>query len=150
MLAGVLGVGHPDDAEQDHEQADGAEDQAAEAGRLVAWLGRAHATRTWFMTSFFLICFITSRPPVILPNTVWTPFRCRVLSSESTMKNWLPPVSLPACAIERAPTSCLRGFPAVSHLIRHPGPPDPTRGSPSGRSREWGSPPCTTKSGMTR
>ena len=52
------------------------------------------------------------------------------------MKNWLPPVSLPAWAIESAPTSCLRGLPAVSHLIFQPGPPDPIRGSPSGRSRE--------------
>src|SRR3954471_13978606 len=75
VLAGVHGVGEADDAEQDHEQRDGAEDQAAEAGRLVTGLGGAHATRPVFMTSCFLICFIASRPPVILPNTVWTPFR---------------------------------------------------------------------------
>ena len=66
------------------------------------------------------------------------------------MKNWLPPVSLPAWAMESVPTSCVRGLPAVSHLIFHPGPPDPIRGSPSGKSREFGSPPWTTKSGMTR
>ena len=66
------------------------------------------------------------------------------------MKNWLPPVSLPAWAMESAPTSCLRGLPAVSHLIFQPGPPDPIRGSPSGKSREFGSPPWTTKSGMKR
>src|SRR6187551_2373391 len=71
MLAGVFRVRHADDAEQDDEQHDAAEDQAAEAGRLVAGLGSAaHDTRTCVMTSFFLICFITSSPSVILPNTV--------------------------------------------------------------------------------
>src|SRR5215208_1490658 len=71
LVPGVLGVGHPDDAEQDDEQRDGAEDQAAEAGRLVARVrSAAHATRTFVMTSFFLICFMTSRPSVIFPNTV--------------------------------------------------------------------------------
>ncbi len=73
-----------------------------------------------------------------------------MFSSDSTMKNWLPPVSLPACAMDSAPTSCLRGLPAVSHLIFHPGPPVPMLGSPSGLSRDNGSPPCTTKSAITR
>ena len=86
----------------------------------VPWRGEersAQATRTEFMTSFCCDLLHHVEPVVILPNTVWTPFRCRVLSSLSTMKNWLPPVSLPACAIDSAPTSCLCGLPAVSHLI---------------------------------
>ncbi len=43
------------------------------------------------------------------------------------MKNWLPPVSFPACAIESAPASCVCGLPSVSHLIVYPGPPVPVR-----------------------
>src|SRR5437868_6234264 len=39
------------------------------------------------------------------------------------MKNWLPPVSLPAWAMESAPTLCVCGLPFVSHLIVQPGPP---------------------------
>src|SRR5690349_22327943 len=71
VFSGVFRVGHADDSEQDDEQHDGAEDQAAEAGRLVAGVGSAaHETRTFVMRSFFLICFMTSRPSVIWPNTV--------------------------------------------------------------------------------
>ena len=33
------------------------------------------------------------------------------------MKNWLPPVSFPACAMESVPATCLWTFLWVSHLI---------------------------------
>src|SRR6476661_7711099 len=158
-LARVLPVRHVHDPPGDQEHRDPPDDQPHEPRLLVArqWCGhfaprcrkenrrRPQATRTFVIVSSFVIFFITSSPCVILPNTVCTPLRCRVLSSLSTMKNWLPPVSFPACAIDSAPTSCLRGLPAVSHLIFQPGPPVPMRGSPAGRSRDRGSPPCTTK-----
>src|SRR3982751_3802272 len=117
------------DREGHHEQQRGRHDHADEGGFLVFEVQRhrrgplvggeicGQATRTEFITSSFWICFTISMPFVTLPNTVCTPFRCRVAFSSSTTKTWLPRVSLPACAIESAPSSCLRGFPCVSHLI---------------------------------
>jgi hypothetical protein len=85
-----------------------------------------------------------------LPKTVCTPFRWRVFASLSTMKNWLPPVFFPACAIDSAPTWCLCGLPAVSQSIFQPGPPVPTGPFACSPPFEYGSPPCTMKSLITR
>src|SRR6266566_4265975 len=63
------------------------------------------------------------------------------------MKNWLPPVSLPACAMESVPATCLCVFFCVSHLIVYPGPPVPTGPLPV---LEYGSPPWIMKFGITR
>lgn len=47
------------------------------------------------------------------------------------MKNWLPPVSLPACAIDRLPRLCRWGLPSVSQRMAYLGPPEPSpRGPP--------------------
>src|SRR5205823_13830967 len=57
-----------------------------------------HVTRIDFTSSFCAIAFTTSMPLVTCPNTVWTPSRWRC--GEWQMKNWLPPVSFPAWAME--------------------------------------------------
>src|SRR3954463_9651152 len=74
-------------------------------------------TLAFVTVSFWAILGTTSMPSTTFPNTVCTPFRCLVFCSLSTMKNWLPPVFLPACAIDSAPTSCLYGLPWVSQSI---------------------------------
>ena len=52
---------------------------------------------------------------VTWPNTVWTLSRCGW--GACVIKNWLPPVSLPAWAMESVPVVCLWVFRWVSHLI---------------------------------
>src|SRR5581483_6587212 len=120
-LALVMLVRDDDDGVEEREEHDRAEDEARVGGTRVGPAARcdvvvfAHATLTLVMWSSCLICRMTSSPCVILPKTVCLPLRCRVLPSSSTMKNCEPPVSLPACAMERAPTSCVRGLSLVSH-----------------------------------
>src|SRR5205814_1452482 len=74
-----------------------------------------HVTRIDFTSSFCAILFTTSMPLVTCPNTVWTPSRWRCGAWQ--MKNWLPPVSFPAWAMESVPATCLWTFLWVSHLI---------------------------------
>src|SRR5690349_18750603 len=107
----VLGIRQQHDRSQNQEESHCAKDQAGERSSEIGFLfGRHHfapgslATRAFDRVSFWLILGITSRPSTTRPKTVWTPFRCRVFASFSTMKNWLPPVSFPACAIDSAPT----------------------------------------------
>src|SRR4029077_12628866 len=83
-----------------------------------------HWTLIELTLSFCLILFTTSIPFVTCPKTVCTPSRW--LCGAWQMKNWLPPVSLPACAIDNVPATCLCVFFCVSHLIVYPGPPVPT------------------------
>src|SRR6185437_927684 len=126
LLARVVMVRENDDAEENSEHKASADYQPGERrGEVRTMLLRFHrlysvavsVTRTLFITSFCRICRTSSSPCVTLPNTVCTPFRCLVFFSSRTMKNWLPPVSFPACAIDSAPNSCVRGLPLVSHLI---------------------------------
>ena len=128
LLVRVVRVRQRDDRSHDAKEHDRANEKSEERGLRVASEGvrglivllvvchrkrrgmsAAHATRTEFMTSLRSIDFMTSIPRVILPNTVCTPLRWRVLLSLSTMKNWLPPVSLPACAIDSEPTRACAG-----------------------------------------
>src|SRR5205807_9151392 len=80
-----------------------------------------HVTRIDFTSSFCAIVFTTSMPLVTCPNTVWTPSRWRCV--ERQMKNWLPPVSFPACAMERGPATCLWTFLWLSRLMVSPTSP---------------------------
>src|ERR1041384_7055610 len=75
----------------------------------------AHATRIDVMRSSLRISLTTSMPAVTCPNTVCLRSRCGW--GEWQMKNWLPPVSLPACAMESVPATCLWLLRWVSHLI---------------------------------
>src|SRR6266566_429822 len=104
-----------------------------------------YETRIEVTSSFPLMALTTSIPLVTCPNTVCTPSRCRW--GEWQMKNWLPPVSLPACAMDSVPATCLCVFFCVSHLIVYPGPPVPTGPLPV---LEYGSPPWIMKFGITR
>src|SRR5437879_950512 len=65
-------------------------------------------------------------PLVTCPNTVWTPSRWGWGAWQ--MKNWLPPVSLPACAMASVPAMCLCTLRWVSHLMVYPGHPLSQRG----------------------
>ena len=85
-------------------------------------------------------------PLVTWPNTVCTWSRCGC--GVWQMKNWLPPVSLPACAMDSVPATCLCVLRDVSHLMCYPGPPVPARGLFG--VFESGSPPWIMKFGMTR
>ena len=111
-------VGERHDRADQREQDDHPDDETDECRAGVASVGRVgdvrrvrrmlrvrhellvrrvrQATRTLLIVSFFWIFFMTSTPSTTLPKTVCTPFRCRQFAELSTMKNWLPPVSLPA------------------------------------------------------
>src|SRR5438093_10663748 len=97
----------------------------------------AHATRSDVMRSSCRIALTTSMPSITWPKTVC--LRSRWAWGEWQMKNWLPPVSLPAWAMERVPATWRWVLRWVSHLILYPGPPVPTRGLPG--LLESGSPP---------
>src|SRR6185436_6327683 len=120
----VLRVRQQHDRGQDQEQRHCAEDQTREGRAQIGFLlGRHHLapgpseTLAFDKVSFWLIFGTTSSPSITFPNTVCTPFRCLVFCSFSTMKNWLPPVFFPACAIDSAPSWWVCGLPFVSQSI---------------------------------
>src|SRR5438105_6658929 len=107
----VLGVGQQYNRGQQQKQSHRAEDETGERRAEVGLLlGRHHlapgplATLAFDTVSFWLIFGTTSSPSMTFPKTVCTPLRCLAFCSFSTMKNWLPPVFLPAWAIDNAPT----------------------------------------------
>src|SRR4051812_22557163 len=98
----IVGVGEQNDGGQHQKQGHCAKYEAGERGTEVGLCFGCHhlspeaATLALDTVSFWLILGTTSSPSMTFPNTVWTPFRCLVFCSLRTMKNWLPPVFLPA------------------------------------------------------